>query len=160
MVRPDSPFAPLRNRAFFWLWLGVTISGVGTWMQAVGAQWLFVDDPNAATIVALIQTATTLPMVLLSLPAGVLADIFDRRWLLFFVQCYTITVAATLALLGFQGAISAPLLLSFTFALGVGMALQVPTWQSLSPEVVRREEIGAAARLDMISVNVARAALA
>ena len=83
-------------------------------MQAVGAQWLFVDDPNAATIVALIQTATTLPMVLLSLPAGVLADIFDRRWLLFFVQCYTITVAATLALLGFQGAISAPLLLSFT----------------------------------------------
>lgn len=157
MVRPDSPFAPLRNRAFFWLWLGVTISGVGTWMQAVGAQWLFVDDPNAATIVALIQTATTLPMVLLSLPAGVLADIFDRRWLLFFVQCYTITVAATLALLGFQGAISAPLLLSFTFALGVGMALQVPTWQSLIPEVVRREEIGAAARLDMISVNVARA---
>ena len=69
----------------------------------------------------------------------------------------SITVAATLALLGFQGAISAPLLLSFTFALGVGMALQVPTWQSLIPEVVRREEIGAAARLDMISVNVARA---
>lgn len=153
----SSAFAPLRNRAFRWLWLGVTVSGVGTWMQAVGAQWLFVDAPDAATIVALIQTATTLPMVLLSLPGGVLADSFDRRWLLFFIQCYTIGVAATLALLAFQGGVSAPLLLSFTFALGAGMALQLPTWQSLIPEVVPRDQIGAAARLDMISVNVARA---
>lgn len=152
-----SAFAPLRNRAFRWLWLGVTVSGVGTWMQAVGAQWLFVDAPDAATIVALIQTATTLPVVLLSLPGGVLADTFDRRWLLFYIQCYTIGVAATLALLAFQGGVSAPLLLSFTFALGAGMALQLPTWQSLIPEVVPRDQIGAAARLDMISVNVARA---
>lgn len=152
-----SAFAPLKSRAFLWLWLGVTISGVGTWMQAIGAQWLFVNDPNAATIVALVQTATSLPMMLLALPGGVLADSFDRRWLLFFVQCYVITIASLLAFLAFHGQLPASLLLAFTFALGVGMALQLPTWQSLIPEVVPRDQIGAATRLDMISVNVARA---
>ena len=59
-----------------------------SWAQTVGAQWLFVDDPNAATIVTLVQTASTLPMMLLALPAGVLADAFDRRWLMFGVQTY------------------------------------------------------------------------
>jgi len=68
-----SPWAPFRHRAFFWLWLGVVVSSVGAWAQTVGAQWLFVDDPDGATIVTLVQTATTLPMVLLALPAGVLA---------------------------------------------------------------------------------------
>jgi MFS family permease len=55
---------------------------IGTWMQTVGAQWLLVDEPNASTLVALVQTASLLPMLLLALPAGVLADSFDRRRLL------------------------------------------------------------------------------
>ena len=66
--------------------LGVVFSSVGLWAQTVGAQWLFVNDPNAATIVTLVQTATTLPMMLLALPAGVLADAFDRRRLMLGVQ--------------------------------------------------------------------------
>jgi MFS family permease len=78
--------APFRHQAFFWLWLGVVVASVGTWAQTVGAQWLFVANPNAATIVTLVQTASTLPMMLLALPAGVLADAFDRRWLMFGVQ--------------------------------------------------------------------------
>ena len=64
----SSPWAPLRQRAFRWLWLGVLISYVGTWMQTVGAQWLVVDGPNAATMVALVQAANTLPVMLLALP--------------------------------------------------------------------------------------------
>lgn len=63
---PVSPWAPFRHRAFFWLWLGVVVSSVGMWAQMVGAQWLFVNDPNAATIVTLVQTASTLPMMLLA----------------------------------------------------------------------------------------------
>ena len=63
-----SPFAPFRHRAFFWLWLGVVIASIGSWGQTVGAQWLFVNDSNAATIVPLVQTASTLPMMLLALP--------------------------------------------------------------------------------------------
>src|SRR5919204_3260451 len=79
----DSPaWAPLRQRAFRWLWLGVLISSVGTMMQTVGAQWLLVDAPNAAALVSFVQAANTLPVMLLALAGGVLADSFDRRWLL------------------------------------------------------------------------------
>ena len=83
-----SPFAPFRHRAFFWLWLGVVVASIGLWGQTVGAQWLFINDPNAATIVPLVQTASMLPMMLLALPAGVLADVFDRRWLMVVIQIY------------------------------------------------------------------------
>ena len=86
--RAASPFAPFRHRVFFWLWLGVMCSSIGTWGQTVGAQWLFVNDPHATTIVPLVQTASTLPMMLLALPAGVLADAFDRRWMLLAIQVY------------------------------------------------------------------------
>src|SRR6476660_6002489 len=78
----SSPWAPLAQRAFRWLWLGMLFSWIGTWMQTVGAQWLLVDAPNAAVLVSLVQAATTLPLMLLALPGGVLADSFrseERR---------------------------------------------------------------------------------
>jgi predicted MFS family arabinose efflux permease len=128
------------------------------WAQTVGAQWLFVNDPDAATIVTLVQTASTLPMMLLALPAGVLADAFDRRWLLFGVQTYFVAVAVLLAVLTALDLMPPALLLTLTFAIGAGMAMQSPTWQSLITELVPREELTAATRLDMVSVNVARAA--
>jgi MFS family permease len=155
---PVSPWAPFRHRAFFWLWLGVVIASVGSWAQTVGAQWLFVNDPNAATIVTLVQTASTLPMMLLALPAGVLSDAFDRRWLMFGVQMYFIAVSALLAVLTLAGMMPPALLLTFTFAVGAGQAMLSPTWQSLITELVPRHELTAATRLDMVSVNVARAA--
>ena len=153
-----SPLAPFRHRAFFWLWLGVVISSVGLWAQTVGAQWLFVHDPNAATIVTLVQTASTLPMMLLALPAGVLADAFDRRWLMFGVQTYFVAVALLLAVLTAAGLMPPALLLAFTFAVGAGHAMLSPSWQALITELVPRNEVAAATRLDMVSVNVARAA--
>lgn len=153
-----SPWAPFRRRAFFWLWLGVVVSSVGMWAQTVGAQWLFVDDPNAATIVTLVQTASTLPMMLLALPAGVLADAFDRRWLMFGVQTYFVAVAVLLAVLTSARMMPPALLLAFTFAIGAGGAVLSPTWQALITDLVPRNELAAATRLDMVSVNVARAA--
>jgi len=155
---PVSPWAPFRHRAFFWLWLGVVVSSIGSWAQTVGAQWLFVDDPNGATIVTLVQTASTLPMMLLALPAGVLADAFDRRWLLFGVQTYFVVVAVLLTVLTAAGLMPPALLLSFTFAIGAGQAVLATTWQALITELVPRSELAAATRLDMVSVNVARAA--
>jgi MFS family permease len=157
-VVPASPFAPFRHRAFFWLWLGVVVASIGSWGQTVGAQWLFVNDPNAATIVPLVQTASTLPMMLLALPAGVLADAFDRRWMLVVIQGYFIVVSAMLAVLTAVGRMPPALLLSFTFAVGAGQAMLSPTWQSLITELVPRAEFAAATRLDMVSVNVSRAA--
>src|SRR4029453_6189371 len=81
-----SPWAPLQHRIFRLLWLAVLASNIGTWMQTVGAQWLLVGSPNAATLVSLVQTADTLPDLLLALPGGALADIFDRRRFLIILQ--------------------------------------------------------------------------
>ena len=92
----SSAWAPLGQRVFRLLWLGVLISWIGTWMQTVGAQWLLVDEPNAAALVSLVQAAGTLPMMLLALPGGVFADSFDRRWLLITVQGYLFVVALLL----------------------------------------------------------------
>ncbi len=153
-----SALAPFRQRVFAWLWLGVVVASVGMWAQTVGAQWLFVDDPNAATIVALVQTATQLPVVLLALPAGVLADAFDRRWLLFATQAYVIVVAVVMTVLAAAGRMTPGLMLALMFAAGVGLAFQVPTWQPLIAQLVPRSQLAAATRLDMVSVNVARAA--
>jgi len=153
----SSAWAPLGQRVFRWLWLGVLISCIGTWMQTVGAQWLLVDEPNAAALVALVQAASTLPMMLLALPGGVLADAFDRRGLLITVQAYLFVVAVLLAVLTAAGQMSPALLLIFTFALGVGAAVQIPAWQAMIPELVPRQQLRAAARLDLVSVNLAYA---
>jgi MFS family permease len=156
-VSDSSAWAPLRRRAFRWLWLGVLISWTGTWMQTVGAQWLVVDASNAAVLVSLVQAATTLPVMLLALPGGVLADSFDRRWLLFTVQVYFFIVGILLAVLTAFGQMPPVLLLGFTFLLGVGTAVQLPGWGATVPELVPRTQLRAASRLDLVSVNVSRA---
>ena len=153
----DSTWAPLRQRTFRWLWLGVFVSTTGTWMQTVGAQWLLVDAPNPAALVALVQAANTLPVMLLALPGGVLADSLDRRWLLFSVQGYFFAVGILLAVLTAAGQMPPALLLAFTFALGVGVAVQLPAWGASIPELVPRGQLRAASRLDLVSVNVSRA---
>jgi MFS family permease len=155
-VVDSTPWAPLEQRAFRWLWLGMFIGYIGVWMQTVGAQWLLVDAPNAATLVSLVQVAMTMPVMLLALPGGVLADSFDRRWLLFTVQVYFFVVATLLAVLTAAGLMPPALLLALTFALAIGAAVQLPTWQALIPELVPRPQLRAASRLDMVAVNLGR----
>jgi len=129
---------------------------IGVWMQTVGAQWLLVDLPNAATLVSLVQAAMTMPVMLLALPGGVLADSFDRRWLLFTVQVYFFVVAILLTVLTAAGLMPPALLLALTFALAIGAAVQLPTWQAMIPELVPRAQLRAASRLDMVAVNLGR----
>ena len=149
--------APLRSGYFRWLWIGVVISWTGTWMQTVGAQWLLVDEPNAATLVSLVQAATSLPVMLLALPGGVLADSFDRRWLLFSIQAYFFVLGIVLATLTALGQMPPALLIAFTFLFGVGAAVQLPTWAASIPELMPRSQLRAASRLDLVGVNVSRA---
>jgi MFS family permease/quinol monooxygenase YgiN len=153
----QSPWAPLRVSAFRALWLASLVGNIGTWMQTVAAQWLLVHEPNASTLVALVQTASTLPIVLLALPSGVLADTLDRRQLLIVVQLFQGAVAAGLTVLTVAGQVTPALLLTFTFALGAGAALTNPAYQAIIPGLVPREELHAASALGSVNINVARA---
>jgi MFS family permease len=159
--RPDSDqvsaWTPLRNPVYRNLFIAQFVSNIGTLMQSVAAQWFLVERHSSATIVALVQTASLGPTLLLGLFAGVLADIFDRRRLLMFLQSYAVFVALALAALTYLGRLTPTSLLAFTVAIGCASALTAPAWQAIQPEIVPREQIPAAASLASVSVNVARA---
>jgi len=126
-------------------------------METVGAQWLLVSQPNNSILVALVQTADTLPVVLLALPAGVLADVFDRRLLLIATQLFLAVVSATEAGLAVAGQLTPGLLLALTFLGGAGSGVTAPAWQAMIPDVVPRTQLRAAAVLGSVSVNIGRA---
>ncbi|BBZ05911.1 MFS transporter [Mycolicibacterium doricum] len=162
MATPQPPpavssWAPLRSPIYRALWIAQSISNLGTWMQTVGAQWMLVGDPGAAVLVPLVQTATTLPVMLLALPSGVIADLVDRRRLLIATQGAMASGVATLALLSGFGLATPTVLLLLLFVIGCGQALTAPAWQAIQPELVPREQIPAAAALTSMSMNGARA---
>ncbi|MEU0635106.1 MFS transporter [Streptomyces albidoflavus] len=152
-----SSWAPLRGRTFRVLWSAQLGSNVGTWMQTVGAQWMLVQQPNAPTLTAAVQAASLLPVLFLSLPAGVLADVLDRRALLMTLSGVMAALCAALAALTAAGLTTPAVLIALTFLIGCGQALMSPGWQAIQPELVPREQIPAAAALGSLNVNVARA---
>src|SRR6201998_2556151 len=152
-----SVWTPLRNRVYRNLFIAQFVSNIGTWMQGVAAQWFLVERHSSAAIVALVQTASLGPTLLLGLFAGVLADLFDRRRLLMFLQSYAVLVALALAVLTYLGRLGPASLLMFTVAIGCASALAAPAWQAIQPEVVPREQIPAASTLGSVSGNAAGA---
>src|SRR5204863_5565831 len=97
--RSDSAWAPLRHSLFRWLWIASVVSNVGTWMEEVGEAWLMTSQTPSPLLVALLQTAESLPIFLLALPAGALADVVDRRRLLLFTQIWLCLAATALGVL-------------------------------------------------------------
>jgi MFS family permease len=160
VTKPDapSPWRPLRLPVYRALWIATVASNVGTWLQSVGASWLMTTLTDSTTVVAMVQAATSLPMFLLSLPAGAIADVVDRRKLLLGTQTWMLLSAAGLGLLTTAGLMTPGLLLLFTFLLGLGAALNQPAWQAIIPELVPREDLPAAIALGSIGFNIARAA--
>ena len=152
-----STWAPLRSPVYRSLWIAQLVSNLGTWMQTVGAQWMLVGDPRAAVLVPLVQTATTLPVMLLALPSGVLADLIDRRRLLIATQGAMAAGVGLLATLTGFGLTTPAVLLTLLFVIGCGQALTMPAWQAIQPDLVPAEQIPAAAALGSMSINGARA---
>jgi MFS family permease len=156
-AHPLTAWSPLRVRAFRVLWLGVLASNLGVWMQTVGAQWLIVDTMGGEALVSLIHTATTLPVLLLAMPAGTLADIVNRTRLLIGVQVFVVAVAVTMTVLTATNMLEPGLVLMLTFALGAGAAVSAPAIGALIPDLVPRSQLVEASALGAISINVARA---
>ena len=152
-----SAWSPLANGLFRNLWLATIVSNVGTWMQDVGAGWLMTSLSSSPSMVALVEAADSIPLMLLALPAGALADIVDRRRLLIGVQFYLLFVAGLLGILTLLGLTTAWVLLGFVFALGVGGAVVMPAWSSIVPDLVQKDELASAIALNSIAINVSRA---
>src|ERR1700753_1526967 len=150
-------FAPLKIPLFRDRWIASTISSVGTWMQDTAGTWLMTSLTSSPLLIALMQTAASLPVLLLGLLAGATADIFDRRRLLIFWHAWMLVSVAILAVLTFLGHISPWALLAFTFLLNIGSAMNNPAWQAIVPELGPRELIPDTVSLNAASNNLARA---
>ncbi len=152
-----SGFAPLQIPLFRDRWIASTISSIGTWMQDTAGTWLMTSLTGSPLLIALMQTAASLPVLLLGLLAGATADIFDRRKLLIFWQAWMLGSVGILAILTFVGYVSPWALLAFTFLLNIGSAMNNPAWQAIIPELVPRELIPDTVSLNAASNNLARA---
>src|SRR5947208_2740485 len=152
-----SAMAPLREPLFRSLWFAAVISYTGTWMQNVGAGWLMTQLTTSPLMVALVQAATTLPVFLVILPAGALADMVDRRRFLLITQAWMVVAAGLLGIFTLLGYMTPWTLLLFTFLLGIGAVMNDPAWQAFTPEVVCRENHMPAVALNSVGFNVARA---
>jgi MFS family permease len=151
------PWSPLRHVDFALLWSASVVSNSGSWMHDLAAGWLMTTlDPSPA-FVALVPAATTLPVCLLALPAGTLADTVDKRWLLIIVQVTMMLLAAFLGVSVLWGWAGKATLLAVTFGLGTGTAIMSPTWQAIMPQLVPRKELHQAVALHSVGINISRA---
>ena len=154
----SSALSPFRSPIFAAMWTASVVSYFGGLVQSVGAAWLMTSLAPSADMVALVQVATVLPIVLFSLPAGAAADVWDRRIVMLTAQMAMLAVAAALAWLALAGTITPWLLLLLTFLIGSGGALYGPAWQSSVREQVPGPDLPAAISLNSAAFNLARAA--
>ncbi len=151
-----SSLAPLKGPVFRMLWLAWLAANVTMWMNDVAAAWLMTTLTDSAVMVALVQAASTLPVFVLGLPSGALADIVDRRRYFAVTQLWVASVAVVLCGASLAGALSAPMLLALTFANGIGLAMRWPVFAAIVPEVVPRHELPAALALNGVAMNMSR----
>ena len=148
---------PLHVARFRGLWGAGAMFFIGNAMHTTAASWLVVELTGSSFLAALVQTAMFLPMFLLSLPAGVLADTSDRRRLITNSQLVYSSTALLLALMAVAGWAGPAVLLVFTFVMGSCTALQSPAWNSAISESVDRSELPQAITLVAMAFNAARA---
>src|ERR1043165_9753854 len=153
---PASPFVPLHQPVFRAVWFATLVSNFGGLIQNVAASWLMTTIAASPDMIALVQASTTLPVMLFSLAAGAVSDNYDRRIIMLIAQCFMFVVSTALAALAWWGLVGPWLLLTFTFLIGCGTALNNPAWQSSVGDMVPRQDIPAATMLNSAGFNFAR----
>jgi len=152
-----SVWAPFASRAFVWLWLANTVSALGTWIQNAASAWIMTDLAPSPIMVSLVQAAAQLPVLLLALPAGALADLMDRKRLLILTNMLMLAASAVLAIVAAVGRVDSIILLTLTVLLAVGAALNGPAWAASVPLTVPRRSLTQALVLNSVGFNIARA---
>ncbi len=148
--------APLQVPVFRMLWFTWATANACLWMNDVAAAWMMTSLTTTPIWVALVATASTLPVFLLGLPSGALADILDRKRFFLMTQIWVALVAVILSATVFAGVITPAILLTLTFANGVGLALRWPVYAAIVPELVPRDKLPAALALNGIAMNASR----
>jgi MFS family permease len=138
------------------LWLAALASNFGGLVQAVGAAWMMTSLTDSQSMVALVQSSVTLPIMIFSLLAGVFADNFDRRKVMLIAQSFMLIVSIILAIMAYEELLSPWVLLGFTFLIGCGTALHNPSWQASMGDIVSRDELSAAVSLNSMGFNLMR----
>ena len=151
-----SALSPLRYPVFRAVWGASTLSNIGAVIQSVGASWMMLSISESATMVALVQASVALPIVLLALAAGAIADNVDRRSMMVYAQIFMLIVSIALAVCAWLGLITPWLLLLFTFLIGCGMAFIAPAWQASVGDMLPRTEVPSAVLLNSMGFNIAR----
>lgn len=149
-------FAPLREPVFRRIWTASLLSNFGQLILGVGAAWEMTRLSDSPSMIALVQTAMMVPLMLVALPAGAVADMFDRRKIAMIGLGFSIISSAVLATIAFMDLTTPWLLLLFCVLIGGGVALYNPSWQASIGEQVSTEDLPAAVALGTISYNVAR----
>lgn len=149
--------APLRIKEFRRLWSASIVSNLGSFLQTIASSWLMLQLTGSPLWVGLMIAAPTLPLLVLALPAGAMADQVDRRRVLLGSQYLMAVTAALTAALAVLDVLSPGLLLGLGLLLGVGKAINLPSWQALVPDLVPSEQVAGAVALNSAGFNVARA---
>ena len=151
-----SAWAPVKHPVFRLLWSTWLTANICMWMNDVAAAWMMTSMTTSPIWVALVQSASTLPVFLLGLPSGALADILDRRRFLIITQFWIASVATLLGIAVIAGVMSPALLLALTFANGIGLAMRWPVYAAVVPELVPRAQLPAALALNGVAMNASR----
>jgi len=155
-VRLPAALAPLEGPVFRGLWFAWLAANMTMWMNDVAAAWLMTTLTPSPVMVALVQTASTLPVFMLGLPSGALADIVDRRRYFAGTQLWVSLIALLIAGCALADLLTAELLLLLTFLNGIGLAMRWPVFSAIVPEVVTRAQLPASMALNGISMNLSR----
>ena len=153
-----SAWAPLADRTFRILWLVWVGSNVSMWMNDVAAAWVMTGLTSSPTLIALVQTASSLPVFLLGLPSGAAADIVDRRKYFMACQLWLACVALLIYLVAAADALRPIILLMLVFMNGIGLAMRWPVYAAIIPELVSRDQLSPALALNAVAVNFSRVA--
>ena len=151
-----SAWAPIKHPVFRMLWGTWLVANICMWMNDVAAAWMMTSMTTSPIWVALVQSASTLPVFLLGLPSGALADILDRRRYFIMTQFWVAGVATLLCITVISGVMTPGLLLALTFANGVGLAMRWPVFAAIVPELVPRVQLPAALALNGVAMNASR----